>query len=132
ERSAGPGDGIDQARWATGAVGADGAGVASGAGGAVEEEGAFLDGPAKIAALYDPVYLFDVILADVAFNEIVGAAAIEGEAVGIAQAHGVDFRHCTGRAHEGITGRNAILAVSADGIGAGGVERGTDGIEAQH
>src|SRR5207247_2592977 len=67
----------------------------------VEEQGAFLAVPARVATLRDEVHLRDVVLADVSDIEIDGLP-VERETIRVPVAEGIDFRHRAGRAHERI------------------------------
>src|ERR1017187_2324701 len=82
--------------------------------GHIEKKSPFFDRPAKIAALHDAIDFFNIVLADVALNQVAGDV-VEGKTIRIAQTIGVDFRHLA-CAVKRIAGRDAILSVGADRI----------------
>src|SRR5437016_1727691 len=103
------------------------------AGGGVEGIGAFLVVPAVVAALDDLVDLLDVVLSDIGNDQLVGAAAIEAEAIRISHAIGVDFldRIGDGGVDEGVVGGDAVFsigAVVAVGVDAENFSEGGGGI----
>ena len=76
----------------------------------VEEQRAFLDVPAVVAAGDDAVDFLDVVLPDVADIEV-AAFAVEGHAEGIAEAEREDLLDRTRLGDERIVRRNSILSV---------------------
>src|SRR5207237_2641330 len=70
------------------------------------------------------------VLADVGDDQL-PVGLIEGEAVGVAEAVGVDLGHLAGGLG-GIVGGDAVLAVGAGRVGAAGGEGGVERVDAQH
>ena len=130
QRSQRAGDRINQARRTSRAAGIDGSGVAGRSVGVVEKKVAFFDCPAVVAAEDNAVNLLNRVLAHVRLNQIAGDA-VERKTVRIAQPVSINFRHLA-RALERVGRRNAVLAVGADRVGAGGIQRWVDWIEPQH
>src|SRR5262249_15820374 len=87
---------------------------------AVEQEVAFLDRPAVVFTDLNAVNLFDVILANVGFDQVT-RDEVEAIAIGIAEPIRVDLRHLA-RALERVARWDSVLAVSADRIRAGGIQ----------
>ena len=83
--------------------------------GAIEQEVAFLDRPAVVAAERDAVDFLDVVLADVGEDQI-AVQAIEGEAVRIAKPVGIDFPDLAGARERIVVGmRYWPLALAGSG-----------------
>src|ERR687892_2160861 len=80
----------------------------------IEESRAFLAVPAEVSASGGDVDFLDVVLPDVADVKVAGLA-IEGEAVGIAEAIGPDFRNHTSLADERVIRGNAVLLAHREG-----------------
>ena len=126
ERAQRADDRVDQPGGAARAAGADRAGARAGA---VEEESAFLDRPAVVAADRHAVDLLDVVLPHVGEDQVTRAAevgAVEAETVGVAKAGGEGLGHLA-RSLERVAGRDAVLAVGAHRIGLPGVNAGFSG-----
>ena len=101
---------------------------------AVEDELALLDRPAVVATQHHAVDFLDVALAHVGGDQVASAAqigAVEGEAVGVAEAVGKGLGHLA-RSLERVARRDAVLAVGADGVGTAGRQRRVDRVDAQH
>src|SRR5687768_5036266 len=80
----------------------------------VEESGAFLAVPAEVSAAGGDVDFLDVVLPDVADVKVAGLA-IEGEAVGIAEAIRPDFWNGARLTDERVIRGNAVLLARREG-----------------
>jgi hypothetical protein len=77
--------------------------------------GAFVEGPAIIAAIFDDVDFLVSSLTDVGSPEFL-AVWMEGEAPRVAEAEGEDFRVVAGCVEEGVVGGESIGAVAGAGV----------------
>src|SRR5262249_7195640 len=132
QRPLGAADGIDEAHGKSRAVGSwripDGAGGSEGIG-VVEQEGAFFDRPAVVAAKDNAVNLLDVVLSNVSMDEVAGNK-VETKPIWVAHAQGVNLSKlaCAGK---WVACRDAILSVGADNVRTAGRERRINGIESE-
>src|SRR5690242_16418215 len=87
---------------------------------AVKKKITFLDGPAVIAPTDDVIDRLDIVLAYIGFNQV-AVNRVESKAIWVTEAVGVNLRHLSWPLKR-VGGRNTVLAVGTDRVGAAGID----------